>query len=202
MLVGVAVQRAGTNKKEPDQAGGAKARNRILIEDNIPTVHQMTLLVRRAAAGLVLVSLASLDALRLPSTYAVRQAGMSRRELGVLGLVGLPWAAGAYDSVPTQAPDFAAMEKKRLEREACADAPPWVHSHPGAVWLRRARGAVHVGLRTHWSIQKQSFRLLSRARACQADCQEPEAYRASHEGISGRGRREDVLGRRRQPLRL
>ncbi len=57
----------------------------------------------------------------------MRERVLSRRECGLLGalsaLAGTPTLAGAYDTRPatgTTKPDFAALEKKRLAREAIA----------------------------------------------------------------------------------
>jgi hypothetical protein len=54
----------------------------------------------------------------------MRERVLSRRECGLLGvlspLAGTPTLAGAYDNVKTTKPDFDALEKKRLAREAVA----------------------------------------------------------------------------------
>ena len=52
----------------------------------------------------------------------MRERVLSRRECGFLGalsaLASTPTLAGAYDSIKDIEPDFAALEKKRLAREA------------------------------------------------------------------------------------
>mmetsp|Transcript_18809 Transcript_18809/g.38291 ORF Transcript_18809/g.38291 Transcript_18809/m.38291 type:complete len:200 (+) Transcript_18809:59-658(+) len=77
-----------------------------------------------AKVACVLLCCAVADALITSgdSSSCVRDRALGRRELlGALSaLTGAPLLAGAYDTIETQKADFAAMEKKRLAREALA----------------------------------------------------------------------------------